>query len=829
MQKFAESFGSALLLNNDSIFNSLYMLYDAIIKEVTVLKTNAVNDASAKATAHRERINSAQLSKNALDAEVASINTAIEAQKLNLESHKTALQSLEAQRKITKEALQKACECRVYEGIFINKSVEDMREDIIASIQDLNVVPPYLRKCSSHQCNPMLNNCFKPPSNKHKKQRSTYGEIMTYIRSKEPAAKPTVICIFCVVNISRSKNDPPVLQYIDLRDIKLETLRLSQLQQHGDLFELANLSHDMNVNANGAESQEYEDNIKDLLASNNNLSLDSKVDPNVVGRFREWLDFYQKSVTPTDLSNLKSYISQTANDEHALYYLQKIIQLVDKINSVTLLGTLEFTDAIAKYDLVNIPCAHIKGSSYNMEVEAKGARYFNRGDKMYSSAGGGAATADPVATLPQTQVDKSKSTLKKLGELSGKWKDVKYEFDAAVKMFETFLEFSGSLKPSSFETFAAGSSYGPEWIAKLSKIEETMVAFLKSAKTDLIGLLDGDAELDPMKKAEFMGDLNKVYDGNNGEKDKVLPIIQQYKSYFSNVTSTYNTIKATLQTLYQKLKTERNVALEKAKARPVQGLYRGGDDPKESDIIVGDDRTKLEDTVSKARTANNANAIATANGELDNVIANIERVYRMQSSPALMSTMGDNLFAKMLNEYLTDKGTNSTAEFKARDKLVTTLEANQLIPAEVLKVNRMDRVVFIFTTLFIRLFCLSLVEFLIERGSIKTVTAATFAFLGLYTAVFVAFALMVNIDLYRLRIVFNMLNMHANSGHVYLHLGLLWLIGFFMYTILTNINVFNFGVKVTAINDYEKQQLMSKLQLLTLIVWCILTLVIILA
>jgi hypothetical protein len=141
----------------------------------------------------------------------------------------------------------------------------------------------------------------------------------------------------------------------------------------------------------------------------------------------------------------------------------------------------------------------------------------------------------------------------------------------------------------------------------------------------------------------------------------------------------------------------------------------------------------------------------------------------------------------------------------------------------------MDRVVFIFTTLFIRLFCLSLVEFLIERGSIKTVTAATFAFLGLYTAVFVAFALMVNIDLYRLRIVFNMLNMHANSGHVYLHLGLLWLIGFFMYTILTNINVFNFGVKVTAINDYEKQQLMSKLQLLTLIVWCVLTLVIILA
>jgi len=94
---------------------------------------------------------------------------------------------------------------------------------------------------------------------------------------------------------------------------------------------------------------------------------------------------------------------------------------------------------------------------------------------------------------------------------------------------------------------------------------------------------------------------------------------------------------------------------------------------------------------------------------------------------------------------------------------------------------------------------------------------------------FIAFVLLVNLDLYRLRIVFNMLNMHANGGYVYMHLGLLWLFGAFIYLVLANLNVFGSGGSTPrATSDYEKQVLISKLQLLTLIVWALLTIVMVL-
>ena len=214
--------------------------------------------------------------------------------------------------------------------------------------------------------------------------------------------------------------------------------------------------------------------------------------------------------------------------------------------------------------------------------------------------------------------------------------------------------------------------------------------------------------------------------------------------------------------------------------------------------------------------------------KLDAVFAKLALEFKKQSSPALALTANDNMFAKILNEYLTKKSLAPDAEFLEREKLVESLHANQLVPKDVLKVNRMDKVVFVFLTLFMRLFCLTVIESMVERGYIKTITAATFGLFGLYTLIFIAFTMMVNIDLYRLRIVFNMLNMHANGGYVYMHLGLLWLFGCFIYLVLSNMNVFSTGMKVTAISEYEKQVLISKIELLSLIVWALLTIVIVL-
>jgi len=223
------------------------------------------------------------------------------------------------------------------------------------------------------------------------------------------------------------------------------------------------------------------------------------------------------------------------------------------------------------------------------------------------------------------------------------------------------------------------------------------------------------------------------------------------------------------------------------------------------------------------------NAINKRTEKLDKVFKDMGDSLKLRGSPALALAGSDNLFARILNDYLTNKDKAPGQEFRSREALVNSLHANRLIPGDVLKINKIDKVVFVFLTLFMRLFGLAVIEHLIERGSIKTITVATFAFLGLYSAMFIAFVLLVNLDMYRLRIVFNMLNMHANGGYVYMHLGLLWLFGAFIYLVLSNLNVFGSGGSTPrATSDYEKQVLISKLQLLTLIVWALLTIVMVL-
>ena len=603
---------------------------------------------------------------------------------------------------------------------------------------------------------------------------------------------------------------------------------------NGRLNELV-LSKSFDVDSYFKEIQAFDDTIKQLGTK---ISYTGVYDPLLENDEQAMKNLLSKSAFVFNFFNelIEKTETDIASKQSTTIYEHESLQKLENINAI--LNSC-FTSLQYLIKLFNDAYLQVLLKTPNKALDTLRSE-FNQYAPVASIAGG----AGTDASLPETQVQKSKDALKRLGELSNKWKDIKYEFDSASQNFDAFIDFVETARASSFETFNAGSAYGPEWIARFTKFEETTTAFLKSFKSDVQVLIDQDEQIDGERKKKFMSSFSKIYDGNEDYtyKDasskeiikKTRPILQEYKAFTGNVTSTYNTIKATLQTMYQKLKSEQNVRLERARAMGnmrVKGDFQVDKDTNIEDIEISKDfQANGSKMVTLKNNAASSNAALSASqAHVDQLIKDVEQVFNMQSSPALMSTMGDNLFAKMLNEYLTEKGSSSSDEFKARDKLVTTLEANQLIPFVVLKVNKMDRVIFVFTTLFIRLFCLTFVEFLIERGSIKTITAATFAFLGLYTAIFIAFTLMINIDLYRLRIVFNMLNMHANSGHVYMHLGLLWLIGFFIYTILTNINVFNFGVKISAINDYEKQQLMSKLQLLTLIVWCILTIIIILA
>jgi hypothetical protein len=145
----------------------------------------------------------------------------------------------------------------------------------------------------------------------------------------------------------------------------------------------------------------------------------------------------------------------------------------------------------------------------------------------------------------------------------------------------------------------------------------------------------------------------------------------------------------------------------------------------------------------------------------------------------------------------------------------------------VLEVTKLDKTIFVFVTLFIRLFALTIAEYMIERGVINTMPKALGAFVGLYLLLFVLFVLMVNLDIYRMRIVFNYVNFHANSGLVYSHIGMLILFTVIIYIIMRNVNFPIKGIEVKAITEEEKSNLIYRTELLTMIVWLFLVILIV--
>jgi len=195
------------------------------------------------------------------------------------------------------------------------------------------------------------------------------------------------------------------------------------------------------------------------------------------------------------------------------------------------------------------------------------------------------------------------------------------------------------------------------------------------------------------------------------------------------------------------------------------------------------------------------------------------------SNPAYASIIsGDkSTFNQLYEKYLKNKEPPEGSEENATYNMIQGLEMNNLIPREVLKVTLQDKVVFVFASLFIRLITLSVIEYLIEKSVVKTLVVAVLGYLGLFSIIFIAFVMLVNLDMYRLRIVFNYVNFHANSGNVYGYLILLWSFGLIIYYIMRSINT---DSRVKSTNEESRVRLMYRIQIVSLIIWLFLVLMI---
>ena len=218
------------------------------------------------------------------------------------------------------------CEVRTNEGIMINDTLGECRNLIGKLIDEknkdvINLIPSFENACLPTYCKDDV--CF--PKKQYTKTEGK-GDIFSVIekeltykdkdKNKTNRYNDLIICIFCVFNISLTANNPPPVPYININELKL------QFKNHQDITNICkNIINKITV---------------DLQSKTGELMKDKK--------YKEFEGLFTKDSSQNGLPKGSETI------------INNFINLIDKFNAASAIGTLEFTDSLAKYYTTDIVC-----------------------------------------------------------------------------------------------------------------------------------------------------------------------------------------------------------------------------------------------------------------------------------------------------------------------------------------------------------------------------------------------------------------------------------------------------------------------------------------
>ena len=166
------------------------------------------------------------------------------------------------------------------------------------------------------------------------------------------------------------------------------------------------------------------------------------------------------------------------------------------------------------------------------------------------------------------------------------------------------------------------------------------------------------------------------------------------------------------------------------------------------------------------------------------------------------------IYEKIWNDYNNGISSNNTYNGNSRnffryidegEKLKNSIIINDLDPEIVLKVTIQDKIVFILLIFIIRTISIVIIELLIEYNILKSLLSAIITYILLYLTILLLFIIFINLDSYKLRIIFNYVNMHANTSNIVIHIVLFSIFAFLVIILIQTDNYIN---NVIDIFDY---------------------------
>ena len=205
-------------------------------------------------------------------------------------------------------------------------------------------------------------------------------------------------------------------------------------------------------------------------------------------------------------------------------------------------------------------------------------------------------------------------------------------------------------------------------------------------------------------------------------------------------------------------------------------FYNGGDGDNTEPIT---NYTKLRDFLRLKKVGNDNN---NNNQDLKDLVYQLKEDsnYNYYDNNGMnINNYNDNgedktIYENIWNQYMT--GThkpskkNPLKNIEQGEILYNNVNEHNLVPEIVLGVNFQDKAIFVFLILIIRTIVMVFFELIIEYNLVKSLQYSIIIYSIIYLVLLVLSIGLVNYDSYKLRIVFNYLNVHINSSNLILHI-----------------------------------------------------------
>jgi len=310
----------------------------------------------------------------------------------------------------------------------------------------------------------------------------------------------------------------------------------------------------------------------------------------------------------------------------------------------------------------------------------------------------------------------------------------------------------------------------------------------------------------------ILGILNKKDDE---DKEYLFDIIKKYLDTYKNIIrefedellKTSKTLKSATEIIKGLEDSYTNkIGADRRNTRDYDRVerYGGGDERFSSfdGIIEQLKKNNVDDKINKLETG--IKKIKSSNIVKDSL-------EKDEALKGFVDSSNTNLFERMLSQYNTD--VNNTIPEVAKAKLYEKVVENNLDTEIELEITLYDKLIFIFLIIVIRLIAMGLTNYFIDNDKIIVIQNAVYYYALIYTIIFVVIFMIINIDVFRLRLIFNYMNMHINSTGILIHIIIKIIISYIVYLLIVNIDTTN---KPSRLSKHQKIKLKFKLEILTI-------------